>query len=48
MALSWIPASHMWSKVVQKDCPIYLEGDTNMLIEAYVYHLCIDKITDFI
>jgi hypothetical protein len=38
----------MWSKVMQKDCPIYLEGDTNMLIKVYVYHLCIDKITDFI
>ena len=36
MASSWIPASHMWSRVVQKDCLIYLEGDTNMLIEAYV------------
>jgi hypothetical protein len=48
MASSWIPASHMWSKVVQKDRPIYLEGDTNMLIEVHVYHLCIDKITDFI
>lgn len=36
MASSWIPASHMWSRVVRKDRPIYLEGDTNMLIEAYV------------
>jgi MULE transposase domain len=48
MASSWIPASHMWSKVVRKDHPIHLEGDTNMLIKAYVYHLCIDKITDFV
>src|SRR6267142_2692711 len=50
MASSWIPASHMWSKVVQKDRPIYLEGDTNMLIKAYVYQLsqCTDKITDLI
>ena len=48
MASSWIPASHMWSKVMWKDHPIYLEGDTNTLIEVYVYHLCIDKITDFI
>jgi hypothetical protein len=37
MALSWIPASHTWSRVVQKDHPIHLEGDTNMLIEAYVF-----------
>jgi hypothetical protein len=36
MASSWIPASHMWSRVVRKDRSIYLEGDTNMLIEAYV------------
>ena len=36
MASLWIPASHMWSRVVQKDRPIYLEGDTNMLIEVYV------------
>src|SRR6266850_1103799 len=50
MASLWIPASHMWSKVMQKDCPIYLEGDTNMLIEAYVYQLsqCTNKITDLI
>ena len=50
MASLWIPASHMWSGVVQKDCPIYLEGDTNILIEAYVYQLSLytDKITDFI
>src|SRR6267142_916271 len=50
MASSWIPASHMWSKVVRKDRPIYLEGDTKMLIEAYVYQLsqCTDKITDLI
>jgi hypothetical protein len=38
MASSWIPASHMWSKVVRKDRSIYLEGDTNMLIEAYVVY----------
>src|SRR6266850_539037 len=50
MASSWIPASHMWSKVVWKDHPIYLKGDTNMLIEAYVYQLsqCTNKITDLI
>src|SRR6267142_1730704 len=50
MASSWIPASHMWSKVMRKDHPIYLEGDTNMLIEAYVYQLspCTNKITDLI
>src|SRR6267142_1162524 len=50
MASSWIPASHIWSKVVWKDHPIYLEGDTNMLIEVYVYQLsqCTNNITDLI
>ena len=50
MASSWIPASHMWSKVMWKDYLIYLEDDTNMLIKAYVYQLsqCTDKITDLI
>jgi len=39
MALSWMPLSHTWSKVVRKNRSIYLEGDTNMLIEAYVDQL---------
>ena len=34
MASSWIPASHMWSRVVWKDHLTYLKGDTDMLIEA--------------
>ena len=49
MNLSWIPQPHMWSRVVRKNRPIHLEGDTNMLIEAYVNHLLYsDKITDLI
>ena len=49
VSTSWIPVSHMWSKVVQKNRPIHLEGDMNMLIEAYVYQLLrTDKITDLI
>jgi hypothetical protein len=39
MALSWMPLSHTWSRVVRKNRSIYLEGDTNMLIEAYVDQL---------
>jgi MarR-like DNA-binding transcriptional regulator SgrR of sgrS sRNA len=39
MALSWMPLSHTWSRVVWKNRSIYLEGDTNMLIEAYVDQL---------
>ena len=47
MTLSWIPISHQWSKVVRKDRSIHLEGDINMLIEAYVNQLSsCDKITD--
>ena len=49
MSTSWIPASHMWSKVVWKNHLIHLEGDMNMLIEVYVYQLLhTDKITDLI
>lgn len=32
----WLPVVFMWSKVLQRDRSIYEEGDTNMLIEAYV------------
>lgn len=32
----WLPVVLMWSKTVRKDRTIYQEGDTNMLIEAYV------------
>ena len=36
----------MWSKVVRKNRSIFEEGDTNMLIEAYVTYLSrADKIT---
>jgi hypothetical protein len=30
----WIPVTHLWSRVVQKNRSIFEEGDTNMLIEA--------------
>ena len=38
MALELMPAKTkiMWSKVYRKDLSIFEEGDTNMLIEAYV------------
>ena len=32
----WLPVVFMWSKVLRRDRSIYEEGDTNMLIEAYV------------
>jgi hypothetical protein len=37
----WMKRPHMWSKVFRKNLSIFEEGDTNMLIEAYVIHyLC--------
>jgi MULE transposase domain len=32
----WMQVSHMWARVVRKNRSIFEEGDTNMLIEAYV------------
>ncbi len=32
----WMPVSEMWSKVSRQNQHIFEEGDTNMLIEAYV------------
>jgi hypothetical protein len=32
----WVPSPHMWSKIAQKNQFIFEEGDTNMLIEAYI------------
>jgi hypothetical protein len=43
MSVSWMPLVYMWSRVAWKGCSIFLEGDTNMLIEAYV-HLYLDQI----
>ena len=33
----WVPVAHMWSGVSRRSCNIYSEGDTNMLLEAYVH-----------
>ena len=35
----WMKRPNMWSKVFRKNLSIFEEGDTNMLIEAYVIHL---------
>ena len=32
----WLPVSEMWSNISRKNRHIFEEGDTNMLIEAYV------------
>ena len=44
MALEWMPAKTkiMWSKVYRKGLSIFEEGDTNMLIEAYVVFRFLD------
>ena len=34
----WMKRPYMWSKVFRKNLSIFEEGDTNMLIEAYVIH----------
>jgi hypothetical protein len=34
----WLPVTPKWSRVLRKGRSIYEEGDTNMLIEAYVFH----------
>jgi hypothetical protein len=35
----WLPVTPKWSRVLRKGRSIYEEGDTNMLIEAYVFHM---------
>src|SRR5712691_7483871 len=39
LAAEWLPVMHMWSKISRKNRSIFEEGNTNMLIEAYVLHL---------
>jgi hypothetical protein len=42
----WLPVTPKWSRVLRKGRSIYEEGDTNMLIEAYVStHFLGDKIS---
>jgi hypothetical protein len=36
LTTEWMQAPHMWSTVARKNRSIFEEGDTNMLIEAYV------------
>ncbi len=38
----WLPVTCKWSKVLRKGQSIYEEGDTNMLIEAYVFHMFLE------
>ena len=39
LAAEWLLVMHMWSKISRKNRSIFEEGNTNMLIEAYVLHL---------
>jgi MULE transposase domain len=36
MRTEWIPEAKLWALVMQKNCSILEEGNTNMLLEAYV------------
>ena len=38
MRSEWLPEAKMWSLVMRKNRSIFEEGDTNMLLEAYVFH----------
>jgi hypothetical protein len=38
MRSEWLPEAKMWSLVMRKNCSIFEEGNTNMLLEAYVFH----------
>jgi hypothetical protein len=38
MRSEWLPEAKMWSLVMRKNRSIFEEGDTNMLLEAYVLH----------
>jgi len=34
----WVPVLHMWSGTARRDRSILEEGNTNMLVEAYVVY----------
>jgi len=36
LAWEWIPIKEMWSTIFHQDHTIFEEGNTNMLLEAYV------------
>ena len=41
LTVEWMQVLHLWAKVTWKNCSIFEEGDTNMLIEAYVLFFAI-------
>ena len=44
IAQDWLPYKEMWSAMSCQNHMIFKKGDTNMLLEAYVYHFLINKI----
>jgi hypothetical protein len=38
MRSEWLPEAKMWLLVMRKNHSIFEEGDTNMLLKAYVFH----------
>jgi len=44
LTTEWLPVLHRWSMIGRKDRSIFEEGNTNMLIEAYVVHILSEKI----
>jgi hypothetical protein len=38
MRTEWILEAKLWAMVMRKNCSILKEGNTNMLLEAYVFH----------
>jgi len=44
LTTEWLPVLHRWSMIGRKDRSIFEEGNTNMLIEAYVVHILSKKI----
>ena len=42
LAREWLPVKEMWSAVFRQNRTIFEEGDTNMLLEAYVLSILVD------
>ena len=38
LASEWLQVLDMWSRVARRNRSIFEEGNTNMLIEAYMFH----------
>jgi hypothetical protein len=38
LASEWLQVLNMWSRVARRNRSIFEEGNTNMLIEAYIFY----------